>query len=107
MMTGRARRRRPRRAPAEVGRIAGVEGATRRLLQYAVVPLWVGAGLADWVCHRRTSIETTAGTQESVIHILQMTQAGIPAVLGLFLEVNAGVLAATLSTFALHQGTAV
>ena len=107
MIRSQARRARPSHALADVRRIGGVEDATRRLLQYVVVPLWVGAGLADWVCHRRTSIETTAGTQESVIHALQMTEAGIPALLGLFLEVNAGVLATTLSTFALHQATAV
>src|SRR5947209_6699325 len=98
-----ARRARPGRAVAETRRVAGIEDATRRLLQYVVVPLWVGAGLGDWICHRRTNIETTAGTEESVIHALQMTEGGIPAVLGLFLEVNAGVLAATLAAFGLHQ----
>jgi hypothetical protein len=84
-----------------------IEQGTRRLLQYVVVPLWIGAGLADWVCHRRTRIEQTAGLQESAIHALQMTEAGIPAVAGLFFEVNAGVLAITLAAFATHQLTAV
>lgn len=92
---------------AERRRRRGVDEATRRLLQYVVVPLWAGAGLADWLCHRRASIETTAGPQESAIHALMMTEAGIPATLGLFLEVNAGVLATTLAAFALHQLTAV
>jgi hypothetical protein len=84
-----------------------VEEATLRLLQYVVVPLWVGAGLADWACHRRTDIEHTAGVSESAMHALQMAEAGVPATLGLFFEVNAGVLAATLSAFTLHQATAV
>ena len=100
-------RARRRRAVSELRRTAGVEAATRRLLQYVVVPVWIGAGLAVWACHRRTSIETTAGTHESVIHALMMSEAGVPCLLGLFCEVNAGVLAATLGAFALHEATAV
>jgi hypothetical protein len=95
------------RARRELRRRAGVEDATRRLLQYAVVPLWIGAGLADWICHRRTRIERTSGVEESAIHLLMMSEAGVPAMLGLFLEVNAFALAATLTAFGLHQVTAV
>jgi hypothetical protein len=106
--TGRRLSRALRRStPGELRRRAGVDEATLRLLQYAVVPLWIGAGLADWFCHRRTDIEHTAGTRESAMHALQMAEAGVPATLGLFFEVNAGVLAATLAAFGLHQGTAV
>jgi len=43
MIRSQARRARPSRALADVRRIGGVEDATRRLLQYVVVPLWVGA----------------------------------------------------------------
>ena len=95
------------RARRELRRRAGLEHATRRLLQYAVVPLWIGAGLADWMCHRRTRIEETSGVEESAIHLLMMSEAGVPAALGLFLEVNAFVLGATLAAFGLHQATAV
>jgi hypothetical protein len=107
-----ARRRRantiPRRGAAQdIRRATGVDEATRRLLQYVVVPLWIGSGLADWLCHRRTNIETTAGVEESAIHALMMAQAGIPSTLGLFLEVNAGVIAMTLAAFGLHQATAI
>jgi hypothetical protein len=91
---------------AEARRIAGVEDATRRFLLYFVVPAWMTAGLADWWRHRKTSIETTAGTHESAIHALQMSEGGAPALLGLFLEVNAGVLAATYGALVLHQATA-
>jgi hypothetical protein len=90
----------------EARRRLGVEEASRRFLLYFVMPLWMGAGLADWWRHRKTSIETTAGTHESVVHALQMTEGGVPALLGLFLEVNAGVLAATYTAFWVHYGTA-
>jgi hypothetical protein len=47
------------------------------LLTGGVMPLWLGAGLADWHRHRQTRIEDTAGARESMIHALMMTEAGI------------------------------
>jgi hypothetical protein len=93
--------------PAERRRRAGVEDATRRALQYFVLPVWATAGLADWWCHRRTDIEHTAGPTESAIHALMMAEGGLPILLGLFFEVNAGVLAATYGTLAAHEATAM
>jgi hypothetical protein len=93
--------------PAETRRRSGVDDATRRALQWFVMPIWLGAGLADWWCHRRTDIEHTAGTQESAIHAAMMLEAGAPAMLGLFCEVDAGVLALTYSTLAVHEVTAI
>ena len=86
--------------------MARVDEATRRLLMWFVVPIWIGAGLADWLCHRRSDIEHTAGTRESVIHALMMSEAGVPATLGLLYEVNAGLLAITLAALGMHQATA-
>jgi hypothetical protein len=51
-------------------------------------------------------IKRAAGVEESAIHALMMTEARIPATLGLFLEINAGVIAMTLAAFGLHQATA-
>jgi hypothetical protein len=93
--------------PGERQRRAGVDQATRRALQGFVMPIWIGAGLADWWCHRRTDIEHTAGATESMIHAAMMTEGGVPAMLGLFCEINAGVLALTYATLALHELTAV
>jgi hypothetical protein len=84
-----------------------VEDATRRFLLFCVVPRWVGAGLADWNRHRKMRIEATAGTHEAAVHALMMSEAGVPALLGLFFEVNAGILLATLGALGLHQATAV
>jgi hypothetical protein len=52
------------------------------------MPLWLGAGLADWYRHRQTHIETTAGPRESATHLLTMTETGIPVMLGLFPGTN-------------------
>ena len=93
--------------PAERRRRAGVDDATRRALQYFALPVWATAGLADWWCHRHTDIEHTAGPTESMIHVLMMAEGGLPTLLGLFFEVNAGVLAATYATLAAHEATAI
>jgi hypothetical protein len=76
-------------------------------LQGFAMPIWIGAGIADWWCHRRSDIEHTAGVTESAIHAAMMMEGGLPAMLGLFFEVNAGVLALTYVTLAAHELTAV
>jgi hypothetical protein len=85
----------------------GIDDATRRTLQGFVLPTWIGAGMADWWCHRRSDIEHSAGATESAIHSMMMAEAGVPTVLGLFCEVNAGVLALTYGTLAVHELTAI
>ena len=90
----------------DVRRTLGVEAATRRLLLGGIMPLWLGAGLADWYRHRRTRIETTAGPRESAIHLLMMTETGIPVMLGLFCEINAGVLLTSFTALGAHSATA-
>lgn len=98
--------RHPAASAGELRRSMGVETATRRWLMGVVMPLWLGAGLLDWRCHRRTHIETTAGARESAIHSLMLAEAGAPVMLGLFCEVNAGVLATCLGALGAHSATA-
>lgn len=74
---------------------------------YAVVPAWLCAGLADWACHRASRIEATSGTKESILHIVQLGEVGLPLLAALFLEVNALILAAMIVGLALHQLTAI
>jgi hypothetical protein len=92
--------------PRSLRRSLGVETATRRWLVGGVLPLWLGAGLADWYQHRRTHIEDTAGARESMIHSLMMAEAGVPVALGLFCEINPGVLATCAGALGLHSATA-
>ena len=90
----------------DLERKVGVERTLRRYLLYFLLPLWMGAGLLDWYHHRRTHIEKTAGTHESMIHALMMSEAGLPLMVGLFLEVNALTLALMIVAFFLHEATA-
>jgi hypothetical protein len=91
---------------ADLRRTLGIETAVRRLLLGGVMPLWLGAGLADWNLHRRTRIEDSAGPRESLIHHLMFAETGVPILLGLFCEVNAGVLTTAYATTGVHWATA-
>lgn len=93
--------------PSERRRREGIDDASRRALQGFVLPIWIGAGLADWWCHHRSDIEHTADAAESAIHAAMMIEGGLPTLLGLFCEVNAGVLALTYGTLAVHELTAM
>jgi hypothetical protein len=76
------------------------------LLIYVVIPLWLAAGFADWLCHRRASIETTSGAPESALHLVMLAEMGVPLLAALYLEVNALILGAMLAAFVLHEITA-
>jgi hypothetical protein len=77
------------------------------LLMYFVLPVWLAAGFADYLCHRATSIETTTGAKESVIHLLLFAEMAVPLLAVVFLEVNALVIALMLVAFLLHEATAL
>ncbi|MDQ0597788.1 hypothetical protein QF037_002133 [Streptomyces canus] len=80
---------------------------TTRYLLYGLLPSWFVPGLADWMMHRRTRIEDTAGTKESVIHALMMAEVGIPIAATLRYEVNPALLAVQLGGAAVHEATAL
>lgn len=82
------------------------ERLMRELLLFGALPIWVGAGLVDWWCHRRTRIEETAGLPESLAHVAMVAEAGVPASLALFLEVDPALLALTYGAAAIHTATA-
>jgi uncharacterized membrane protein YidH (DUF202 family) len=85
--------------------------STETLLQYflmfIVVPVWLLAGVADYACHRSARIEETSGVFESLLHIFQFFQVGVPLLAALFLQINAAVLAIMFAGLVLHQATAV
>ncbi|MBZ9861809.1 diguanylate cyclase [Mesorhizobium sp. CA12] len=77
------------------------------ILMYFILPVWLVAGFADWLCHRATHIESTTGAKESLIHLLMFAEVGIPLLAAMFLEVNALVIAVMIVTFFIHEATAI
>jgi hypothetical protein len=80
---------------------------TRLILLYFILPLWLSAGFADWLCHRAAHIETTTGAKESLLHLLMFAELGIPLLAALFLEVNTLIIAIMIVAFLLHEATAL
>ena len=80
---------------------------TQNVLMYFVLPLWLAAGFADWLCHRASNIATTSGPKESLIHLLMFGEMAIPVVAAIALEINALVLAVMIVCFILHEATAL
>jgi len=79
---------------------------TQVYLMYVILPLWLLIGIADWLCHRASHIETTSGAKESLIHLLMLGEVGVPVLMGLFLEINGLVILVMIAAWILHEVTA-
>jgi hypothetical protein len=79
----------------------------RSMLMYFILPLWLAAGFADWLCHRASNIATTSGPKESVLHLLQFAEMAVPVLAALFLEINALIIAIMIVCLVLHEATAI
>jgi hypothetical protein len=80
---------------------------TRNILMYFILPLWLAAGFADYLCHRAAHIELTSGVKESILHLLQFVEMGIPLLAAMFLEINALVILVMIVFFFFHEVTAL
>jgi hypothetical protein len=76
-------------------------------LLYFILPLWLAAGLADYLCHRATDIAHTSGYKESLLHLVMFAEVAVPLLAALFLEINALVILIMIVGFVLHQLTAL
>ena len=81
--------------------------AAQLILMYFVLPLWLAAGFADYLCHRASSIETTSGPKESLLHLLQFAEMAVPTLAAIFLEINALIILVMVIALVLHQLTAM
>jgi hypothetical protein len=80
---------------------------TRNVLMYFVLPLWLAAGFADWLCHRASNIATTAGPKESLIHLLMLFEMAIPVTAAMTFQINALIFLVMIVCWAAHEVTAV
>lgn len=77
------------------------------ILMYFILPVWLLAGCADWLCHRASHIEKTTGAKESMLHLLMFAEIGLPLLAAIFLEVNAGIIALMILAFFIHEATSL
>jgi hypothetical protein len=81
--------------------------AAQYVLMYFLLPLWLAAGFADYLCHRASHIEATSGPKESALHLLQFAEMAIPTLAAIFLEINALIILTGIICLALHEATAI
>jgi hypothetical protein len=81
--------------------------AAQNVLMYFVLPVWLAAGFADYLCHRAALIETTSGPKESLLHLLQFAEMGVPTLAAIFLEINSLIIIVMIVCLILHEATAI
>ena len=81
----------------------------RSFFLFVVLPAWLGPGLLDWWCHRRTHIEEPAngGTTESLVHSAMFAEAGLPLLLAAAFEMNPFLITLMTGAAASHEVTAM
>lgn len=79
----------------------------QNILMYFVLPLWLAAGFADYLCHRASHIESTSGPRESLLHLLQFSEMAVPILAAMLFEINALIFLVMIICFLLHQATAL
>jgi hypothetical protein len=87
--------------------MSNVEQIANNYMLYVLVPGWIIPGLADYLCHRRSRIETTSGLREAVLHYLMITVVGVPILLALLLEINALVILLMILAYFIHLAMAL
>jgi hypothetical protein len=75
----------------------------RNAIMYFILPVWLDAGFADYLCHRRADIEHTSGYKESLLHLLQFGEMAVPILAAMFLEINALIILIMIVCFLLHE----
>lgn len=71
-------------------------------LAYTGYLLWLAAGCADFLCHRRTDLPHTSGLRESALHLLQLALIGGAIVLCLALRPSTLLAGACAALVAVH-----
>ena len=77
------------------------------LLGWGIFPLWLAAGGADWLCHRRSRIEATSGTRESWLHVVAFFQIALPTAAALFLQMTALLIVSIGVAVFAHMATSL
>ncbi|HLL13430.1 MAG TPA: diguanylate cyclase, partial [Rubrivivax sp.] len=85
--------------------MTSVQELLRGFLMFGLLPLWLAAGFADYLCHRSERIELSAGWPESLLHLLMLAELGVGVLAALLLQINAAVLALALACCIAHEVT--
>jgi hypothetical protein len=79
--------------------------AAHEILIYAVLPLWMAAGFADYFCHRASNMTEASGAREAILHWIGFSEVGVAFLVIVFLKLNALTLAALIFLGIAHEIT--
>ncbi len=77
--------------------------ARDEILDRVLLPAWIACGFMDYLVHRRSRIETTSGTHESLTHLLMLASASSGVLARLFFESNESVIAIMGASALAHE----
>jgi hypothetical protein len=72
------------------------------LIGYAFYPAWVLGGALDYLCHRRTAIERTAGFAESLYHLGEFVTIAIIVLAMALFEASLTIFIVLITAVVLH-----
>ena len=75
------------------------------LLVYIVLPAWLLAGFADYLCHRVQRIEHASGMKEPLLHWLMLAEVGVPLLAAIFLKIDAALIGLMIACLIAHEIT--
>lgn len=77
----------------------GMTGASAAAMGYG---LWLVAGLADFILHRRANLAHTSGMAESALHLVQLLLVGLGILLWLYMQPSRPLLILWTAIATLH-----
>jgi hypothetical protein len=92
------------RAFARSPETCGLTSPSLDLLLFAgLLPLWLVAGWADWLCHRVQRIEHSSGMPETLMHGAMLLSMAVAVSAALLLEIDAAVLLLVAACCVVHE----
>lgn len=82
-----------------------MQGFLHAILVYGVLPAWLLAGFADYLCHRAVRIEIWNGPSESILHWIMLAEVGVPLMLVLLFRNDALLFLIAAGCYVSHEIT--
>lgn len=81
------------------------QSAAWYVLVCAVLPFWMIAGFADYLCHRAAHSTQANGAKEAILHWLMLGEVGLPLLAAVFLKINALLFGLMILCWIAHEIT--
>jgi hypothetical protein len=82
-----------------------IDQAVHHIIEWFIFPLWIAAGFADYLFHRRTHIESHSGVGESLLHHVMLVEVGLPLIMAVFFRIDAALILLFIVCFIAHEIT--